>query len=158
MKLMLKTLSWGYHSIRFSSVLFRYVMRFIWLILNTCWHNVLILPDYVLINSTFFQICRFCWNKIRTEGSGLCPACRSPYAENPADFKPLTAEELAKIKEEKRKKDQVRGKHKEVDNLGVQKHLMFSSNWIYQCVMSSNMKCLKSENLLTGDFLFSETC
>jgi hypothetical protein len=55
-----------------------------------------------------FQICRFCWNKIRTEGSGLCPACRSPYAENPADFKPLTAEELAKIKEEKRKKDQVR--------------------------------------------------
>ncbi len=37
----------------------------------------------------------------------LSSACRSPYAENPADFKPLTAEELAKIKEEKRKKDQV---------------------------------------------------
>ena len=53
----------------------------------------------------FFQICRFCWNKIRTEGSGLCPACRSPYSENPADFKPLTAEELAKIKAEKRQKD-----------------------------------------------------
>merc|ERR1712209_197965 len=47
-----------------------------------------------------YQICRFCWNKIRTEGSGLCPACRSPYSENPADFKPLTAEELAKIKAE----------------------------------------------------------
>ena len=51
------------------------------------------------------QICRFCWNKIRTEGSGNCPACRSPYAENPADFKPLTAEELARIKAEKRQKD-----------------------------------------------------
>ena len=22
------------------------------------------------------QICRFCWNKLRTEGNGLCPACR----------------------------------------------------------------------------------
>jgi len=55
-----------------------------------------------------YQICRFCWNKIRIEGSGLCPACRSPYAENPADFKPLTVEEIAKIKEEKRKKDQAK--------------------------------------------------
>ena len=35
----------------------------------------------------------------------LCPACRAPYAENPADFKPLTQEELAKIKSEKRQKD-----------------------------------------------------
>ncbi len=72
-------------------------------ILNACLHHV-----QAINKIPIFQICRFCWNKIRTEGSGLCPACRSPYAENPADFKPLTAEELAKIKEEKRKKDQVR--------------------------------------------------
>ena len=45
-----------------------------------------------------FKICRFCWNKLRTEGNGLCPACRTPYTENPADFKPLTSEEMAKIK------------------------------------------------------------
>ena len=44
------------------------------------------------------QICRFCWNKLRTEGNGLCPACRQGYTENPADFKPLTSEEMAKIK------------------------------------------------------------
>ena len=24
----------------------------------------------------YHQICRFCWNKLRTEGNGLCPACR----------------------------------------------------------------------------------
>ena len=46
------------------------------------------------------QICRFCWNKLRTEGNGLCPACRQGYTENPADFKPLTSEEMAKIKVE----------------------------------------------------------
>ena len=28
----------------------------------------------------------------------MCPACRQGYTENPADFKPLTSEEMAKIK------------------------------------------------------------
>ena len=23
-----------------------------------------------------FQICRFCWHRIRTDENGLCPACR----------------------------------------------------------------------------------
>lgn len=23
-----------------------------------------------------YQICRFCWHRIRTDGNGLCPACR----------------------------------------------------------------------------------
>ena len=157
MKLMPKTLSWGVSLylllVRAFSLCnewdsfdsFSTLVGITYLFYQTC----------VLINSTFFQICRFCWNKIRTEGSGLCPACRSPYAENPADFKPLTVEELAKIKEEKRKKDQVRGKHnKEIDSLGIQKHLMFSSNWIDQWVISSNMKCLKSEIYLPGNFVF----
>ena len=51
------------------------------------------------------QICRFCWHRIRTDENGLCPACRKPYSENPADFKPLTNEELQKIKAEKKQKD-----------------------------------------------------
>ena len=78
-----------------------------------------------------FQICRFCWNKIRMEGSGLCPACRSPYQENPADFKPLTAEELAKIKAEKKQKDQAKKQkisenRKHLANVRVvQKNLVF---------------------------------
>lgn len=40
-----------------------------------------------------YQICRFCWHRIRTDENGLCPACRKAYPENPADFKPLTQEE-----------------------------------------------------------------
>ncbi|XP_043228306.1 nascent polypeptide-associated complex subunit alpha, muscle-specific form-like [Amphibalanus amphitrite] len=52
-----------------------------------------------------YQICRFCWHRIRTDENGLCPACRKPYSENPADFKPLTNEELQKIKAEKKQKD-----------------------------------------------------
>ena len=78
-----------------------------------------------------FQICRFCWNKLRTEGNGLCPACRQPYSENPADFKPLTTEEIAKIRAEKRQKDQAKKlkiteNRKHLANVRVvQKNLVF---------------------------------
>lgn len=53
-----------------------------------------------------YQICRFCWHRIRTDENGLCPACRKQYPENPADFKPLSTQEMHKIKAEKRQKDQ----------------------------------------------------
>ncbi|XP_071452177.1 mucin-19 isoform X2 [Hetaerina americana] len=52
-----------------------------------------------------YQICRFCWHRIRTDENGLCPACRKAYPEDPADFKPLTQEEIAKLKAEKRQRD-----------------------------------------------------
>ncbi|PSN56194.1 hypothetical protein C0J52_01420 [Blattella germanica] len=66
-----------------------------------------------------YQICRFCWHRIRTDENGLCPACRKAYSENPADFKPLSQEEVARLKAEKRHKDQQR-KQKITEN---RKHL-----------------------------------
>ncbi|KAM7377781.1 hypothetical protein PAMA_012935 [Pampus argenteus] len=51
-----------------------------------------------------YQICRFCWHRIRTDENGLCPACRKPYPEDPAVYKPLSQEELQKIKNEKKQK------------------------------------------------------
>lgn len=66
-----------------------------------------------------FQICRFCWHRIRTDENGLCPACRKAYPEDPADFKPLSQEEVARMKAEKRAKDQQR-KQKITEN---RKHL-----------------------------------
>lgn len=55
-----------------------------------------------------FQICRFCWHRIRTDENGLCPACRKAYSENPADFTPLSKEQVAQLKAEKRQRDQQR--------------------------------------------------
>jgi len=78
-----------------------------------------------------YQICRFCWNRLRVEGNGLCPACRGPYSENPADFKPLTRDDMAKIKAEKRQKDQAKKQkvsenRKHLANVRVvQKNLVF---------------------------------
>uniref|UniRef100_A0A0A9VZX4 CCR4-NOT transcription complex subunit 4 n=1 Tax=Lygus hesperus TaxID=30085 RepID=A0A0A9VZX4_LYGHE len=78
-----------------------------------------------------YQICRFCWHRIRTDENGLCPACRKAYPEDPADFKPLSKEELARLKAEKRQKDQQK-KQKTAENRKhlanvrvVQKNLVF---------------------------------
>ncbi|KAL0964926.1 hypothetical protein UPYG_G00274540 [Umbra pygmaea] len=62
-----------------------------------------------------YQICRFCWHRIRTDENGLCPACRKPYPEDPAVYKPLSAEELQRIKNEKKAK-QVEKKQKITEN------------------------------------------
>ncbi|XP_015602796.1 uncharacterized protein LOC107271372 isoform X3 [Cephus cinctus] len=78
-----------------------------------------------------YQICRFCWHRIRTDENGLCPACRKAYSENPADFKPLTKEEIGRLKAEKRLKDQQRKQRvtenrKHLANVRVvQKNLVF---------------------------------
>ncbi|XP_015914790.1 CCR4-NOT transcription complex subunit 4 isoform X3 [Parasteatoda tepidariorum] len=78
-----------------------------------------------------YQICRFCWHRIRTDENGLCPACRKQYPEDPADFKPLTVEEWQKIKNEKRQKDQLKKQkmsesRKHLANVRVvQKNLVF---------------------------------
>lgn len=78
-----------------------------------------------------YQICRFCWHRIRTDENGLCPACRKQYPEDPADFKPLTAEEMQQIKNEKRQKDLQRKQklsenRKHLANVRVvQKNLVF---------------------------------
>lgn len=47
-----------------------------------------------------YQICRFCWHRIRTDENELCPACRKAYPENPADFKPLSQEQVRSIEAE----------------------------------------------------------
>ncbi|KAJ3090699.1 transcriptional repressor general negative regulator of transcription subunit 4 [Quaeritorhiza haematococci] len=52
-----------------------------------------------------YQICRFCWNHIKENLNGLCPACRRPYSEETVEFKPVSAEELTRIKAAKKKKE-----------------------------------------------------
>eukprot|EP00056_Hartaetosiga_gracilis_P003578 m.64971 g.64971 ORF g.64971 m.64971 type:complete len:546 (+) comp11507_c0_seq1:105-1742(+) len=51
-----------------------------------------------------YQICRFCWHRIRSEENGLCPACRQPYSDKPAEYNPVSQTEIQKMKEDKRQK------------------------------------------------------
>jgi RING/Ubox like zinc-binding domain len=42
----------------------------------------------------------WCWHKIRESENGLCPACRTPYGEDPHQFTALDVEEVLKAKKE----------------------------------------------------------
>lgn len=39
------------------------------------------------------QICRFCWNHIKENLNGRCPACRREYTEESVQFQPISKEE-----------------------------------------------------------------
>jgi CCR4-NOT transcription complex subunit 4 len=54
------------------------------------------------------------------DSKGSCPACRKPYTDNPANFKPLSVEDVQqKLKQRRKQKDQQK-KAKTVDS---RKHL-----------------------------------
>lgn len=44
-----------------------------------------------------YQVCPFCWNHIRNNLNGLCPACRRPYSDEP-EWKPPAAEEYSQLR------------------------------------------------------------
>ncbi|EON69265.1 hypothetical protein W97_08425 [Coniosporium apollinis CBS 100218] len=76
-----------------------------------------------------YQICQFCYNNIKNNVNGLCPACRRPYDEKNIDYTPPSAEELANhkanLQAQARKKAAARQKEaqkREADNLS-RKHL-----------------------------------
>ncbi|XP_063685176.1 CCR4-NOT transcription complex subunit 4-like isoform X2 [Bolinopsis microptera] len=78
-----------------------------------------------------YQICRFCWHRIRTNDNGLCPACRREYKEDPVNFKPLTCEDIVRIKNEKKqrsleKKQKMAESRKHLSDIRVlQRNLVF---------------------------------
>jgi hypothetical protein len=39
------------------------------------------LDEQILPCPCGYQVCMFCWHRVKEEGSGLCPACRVPYAD-----------------------------------------------------------------------------
>ena len=51
-----------------------------------------------------YQVCRFCWNRIRQNGNERCPACRRVYTDDAVEFTPLSPEELAVLSSSKQKK------------------------------------------------------
>ncbi|KAK0384742.1 hypothetical protein NLU13_7220 [Sarocladium strictum] len=45
-----------------------------------------------------YQICQFCFNNIKNNMNGLCPACRRPYDEKTIQWKVVTSEEVAEFR------------------------------------------------------------
>lgn len=55
-----------------------------------------------------YQVCRFCWHRIRENGSAACPACRRVYTEEGVEFTPVPPEVLAKASAKKRERREKR--------------------------------------------------
>ncbi|GAU94682.1 hypothetical protein RvY_06407 [Ramazzottius varieornatus] len=60
-----------------------------------------------------FQVCKFCWHRMKTDENGLCPACRQKYPDDPVEFKPIGAEEIQKFKSNKKQQQKVGQKKKD---------------------------------------------
>lgn len=48
-----------------------------------------------------YQVCMWCWHRIRESESGLCPACRTPYGDDPHEFSAVDMEDVVKANKEK---------------------------------------------------------
>ena len=48
-----------------------------------------------------YQVCMWCWHRIRESESGLCPACRTPYGDDPHEFSAVDMEEVVRANKEK---------------------------------------------------------
>jgi len=59
----------------------------------------------------------WCWHRIRESESGLCPACRTPYGDDPHEFSAVDVEEVVRANKEKaaaEKREKERLRHREL--------------------------------------------
>lgn len=56
-----------------------------------------------------YQVCMWCWHRIRSEASdnekALCPACRTPYGDDPHEFSALDIADVIKANKQKAKEE-----------------------------------------------------
>ncbi|KAI4112756.1 MAG: hypothetical protein LQ345_006139 [Seirophora villosa] len=110
-----------------------------------------------------YQVCQFCYNNIKNNMNGLCPACRRPYDEKDIEWKSTSLEEQkADIALQARKKAMARQKEserKQVESLN-RKHLaglrVVQKNLVY--VVGLNPKSREEDLLQTlrGDQYFGQ--
>ncbi|XP_055356556.1 LOW QUALITY PROTEIN: CCR4-NOT transcription complex subunit 4-like [Paramacrobiotus metropolitanus] len=54
-----------------------------------------------------YQVCKFCWHRMRTDENGLCPACRQKYPDDPVEFRPIATEAMQRFKSKKQQQQRV---------------------------------------------------
>ncbi|KAL1861577.1 hypothetical protein VTK73DRAFT_7051 [Phialemonium thermophilum] len=71
-----------------------------------------------------YQVCQFCFNNIKNNMNGLCPACRRPYDEKTIQWKVVTQEEIAEFRaniQKNQKKRAAEQRQKEVQKREAEK-------------------------------------
>jgi CCR4-NOT transcription complex subunit 4 len=112
------------------------------------------------------QICQFCYNNVKNNMNGLCPACRRPYNDKDIEYKVITPEETAihrarQIQKQKKNlQAQLKEKAKaEADSLS-RKHLaglrVVQKNLVYVTGLSPKLQEEELLHTLRGDTYFGQ--
>lgn len=102
----------------------------------TCKYQVCFIFTNIDFNITF-QVCRFCWHRIKTDENGLCPACRTPYPEDPVNFQPLTSLEIQQLRTERKQKEKKRNVSESRKHLSA--YRVLQRNLVYVLGLSSRI-------------------
>ncbi|KAM0723821.1 hypothetical protein Q7P37_000811 [Cladosporium fusiforme] len=113
-----------------------------------------------------YQICQFCYNNVKNNMNGLCPACRRPYNDKDIEYKVITPEETAihkarqVQKQKKTQQAQLKEKQKaEADSLS-RKHLaglrVVQKNLVYVTGLSPKLQEEELLHTLRGDTYFGQ--
>lgn len=114
----------------------------------------------------YSQICQFCYNNVKNNMNGLCPACRRPYNDKDIEYKIITPEETAVHKarqaQKQKKTQQAQLKEKqraEADSLS-RKHLaglrVVQKNLVYVTGLSPKLQEDELLQTLRGDTYFGQ--
>ncbi|KAI9800931.1 MAG: transcriptional repressor general negative regulator of transcription subunit 4 [Piccolia ochrophora] len=110
-----------------------------------------------------YQVCQFCYNNIKNNMNGLCPACRRPYDDQTIEWKVISPEEFkADLQKQARKKADIRQKEaqkREVESLN-RKHLsglrVVQKNLVYVTGLTPRIREEDLLHTLRGDQYFGQ--
>jgi len=113
-----------------------------------------------------YQVCQFCFNNIKNNMNGLCPACRRPYDEKTIEWKVVTPEEIAQFKaniqknaKKKAEQRQKEAQKREVESLN-RKHLsglrVVQKNLVYVVGLQPSIREEEILQTLRGDKYFGQ--
>jgi len=94
----------------------------------------------------------WCWHHIKENLNGLCPACRSPYADDPHAFAAVATEEVVekKKKDKKLKKVENKATRISVDKRSLHNVRVIQRNLVY--VIGLPLSIASEEDLRRGEF------
>ncbi|KAF3936796.1 hypothetical protein ABW19_dt0203424 [Dactylella cylindrospora] len=110
-----------------------------------------------------YQICQFCYNNIRKNLNGLCPACRREYTDATMEFKQVSQEEYrAEQQKQSRKKQEQKQKElqKREQEQNTRKHLsglrVVQKNLVYVTGLNPRIREEDLLQTLRGELYFGQ--
>jgi len=98
-----------------------------------------------------YRVCMWCWHHIKENLNGLCPACRTPYEDDPHAFAAVDRDQVVKKKKEKKqKKVEKKGDKVPIDKRSLHNVRVIQRNLVY--VIGLPLSIASEEDLRRGEY------